>query len=208
MQFSSFLRALCVCVFVCSSFNITQGKTICLLKWCLIWRSWQLDRQWFCSPCRVRLTLQSAATYPSSAIASACLLLSNINLTQVISQGTPVSPPTPLMQVNSCLNMITQSGFAWSVYTKNKPGPKYCSCFDFLSLQVQKEQYLNYRRAYFKESTDVFASNSKDPSKTSKWLPQVDLISPLQVVIICAPYCDICRKLFFNIFERMCGIGV
>ncbi|XP_020619808.1 nucleoporin p58/p45-like [Orbicella faveolata] len=36
------------------------------------------------------------------------------------------------------------------------------------AVKVQKEHYLNYRRAYFKESTDIFSSNSKDLSKSGK----------------------------------------
>ncbi|KAJ7389681.1 Nucleoporin p58/p45 [Desmophyllum pertusum] len=35
------------------------------------------------------------------------------------------------------------------------------------AVKVQKEHYLNYRRAYFKDSTDIFSSSSKDLSKTS-----------------------------------------
>lgn len=35
------------------------------------------------------------------------------------------------------------------------------------AVKLQKEHYLNYRRAYFKDSTDIFSSSSKDLSKTS-----------------------------------------
>ena len=48
----------------------------------------------------------------------------------------------------------------------------FCSCVKHLIflnfLQMQKEHYLNYRRAYFKDSTDIFSYGSKDLSKTGK----------------------------------------
>lgn len=34
------------------------------------------------------------------------------------------------------------------------------------AVKMQKEHYLNYRRAYFKDSTDIFSYSSKDLSKT------------------------------------------
>ena len=39
--------------------------------------------------------------------------------------------------------------------------------------QVQKEKYLNYRRAYFKDTIDVFSSVLKDLSKTSEHIVHV-----------------------------------
>ena len=44
----------------------------------------------------------------------------------------------------------------------------------FLLHQVQKEQYLNYRRAYFKDTTDVFSNVLKDLSKTSEHIVHVE----------------------------------
>ena len=43
--------------------------------------------------------------------------------------------------------------------------------------QVQKEEYLNYRRAYFKDITDVFSSVLvlKDLSKTSEHIVHVEV---------------------------------
>ena len=49
---------------------------------------------------------------------------------------------------------------------------KYLKQF-FLLHQVQMEQYLNYRRAYFKDTTDVFSSVLKDLSKTSEHIVHV-----------------------------------
>ena len=45
--------------------------------------------------------------------------------------------------------------------------------FLLLLHQVQKEEYLNYRRASFKDTTDVFPSVLKDLSKTSEHIVHV-----------------------------------
>ena len=109
--------------------------------------------------------------YPCSAIIIVHHLLSNLNFTLVISQGTQSPNPPPLSKSTHASTCSLRHDLLEGRIQHIKPkklGPKDCTCFDFLSLQVQKEQYLNYRRAYFKENSDVFASNSKDPSKTSK----------------------------------------
>ena len=47
--------------------------------------------------------------------------------------------------------------------------------FFLLLHQVQKEQYLTYRRAYFKDTTDVFSSVLKEISKISEHIVHVEV---------------------------------